>query len=110
VRKQLSFARRATADLEEIWDYSERNWGKEQAVRYASEIAARCSEFADGKIISQEIDLRSGRFLRIRSGSHLIFLRELPGELHVVRILHERPDAEAALDRAHSTQSSPISR
>ena len=97
MRKRLSFARRATADLDEIWDYSEQKWGKEQAVHYASKIAARCGDLVDGKIVPQEIRLKSGRFLRIRSGSHFIFLREMPDELRVVRILHERRDAEAAL-------------
>jgi toxin ParE1/3/4 len=97
VRKRLSFARRATADLDEIWDYSEQKWGREQAIQYAAEIAARCEGLVDGTIVPQVITLRSGRFLRIRSGSHLIFLRDMPNELRVVRILHERRDAEAAL-------------
>lgn len=50
-----------------------------------------------GKVIPQEIELESGRFLRIRSGSHFIFLREMTDELRVVRILHERQDVETAL-------------
>ena len=97
VRKRLSFARRATADLDEIWDYSEQKWGREQAVRYTGEIAARCGELVDGTIVPQEIKLKSGCFLRMRSGSHFIFLRDMPGELRVVRVLHERRDFEAAL-------------
>jgi toxin ParE1/3/4 len=97
VRKRLSFARRATADLDEIWDYSERNWGREQAVQYASEITTRCGALVEGKIVPQKIRLKNGRFLRIRSGSHLIFVREMPDQLQVVRILHERQDIEAAL-------------
>jgi toxin ParE1/3/4 len=90
-------ARSATADLDEIWDYSEKEWGREQADCYATEIAMRCNELADVNIIPQEISLASGRFLRIRSGSHFIFLRDLPDELRVIRILHERRDTKAAL-------------
>jgi toxin ParE1/3/4 len=97
VRKRLSFARRATADLDEVWDYSEEKWGREQADRYTTEIARRCGDLVDGKIVPQEIRLKSGRFLRIRSGSHLIFMRDMPDELRVVRVLHERRDFKAAL-------------
>jgi len=97
VRKRLSFARRATADLDQIWDYTEQTWGREQAVRYASEIVTQCGALVDGEIVPQEIRLKSGRFLRLRSGSHFIFLRDMPNELQVIRILHERQDAEAAL-------------
>jgi toxin ParE1/3/4 len=98
VRKRLSFARRATADLDEIWDYSERNWGREQALRYTSKIVARCNELVEGKTIPLEIELKSGRYFRIRSGSHFIFIIEMPDQLQVVRILHPRQDIEAALD------------
>jgi toxin ParE1/3/4 len=71
--------------------------GREQAFRYVSEIASRCEAAAKESIIPQEIKLKSGRFLRVRSGSHFIFVRDLPDEFHVVRILHERGDAEAAV-------------
>jgi toxin ParE1/3/4 len=98
VRKRLSFARLATDDLDEVWNYSEEKWGRAQADRYTTEIAARCADLADGKIVPQEISLKSGRYLRIRSGSHFIFLRELPDELRVVRVLHDRQDVRAALD------------
>jgi toxin ParE1/3/4 len=97
VRKRLSFARQATVDLDEVWDYSEEKWGRDQADRYTTDIAKRCDDLADGKIVPQEIRLKSGRFLRIRSGSHFIFLRDMPDELRVVRVLHERRDVKAAL-------------
>jgi toxin ParE1/3/4 len=83
--------------LDEVWDYSEGKWGRDQADRYATEIARRCGDLVDGKIVPREIGLKSGRFLRIRSGSHFIFLRDIGDELRVVRILHDRRDAEAAL-------------
>jgi toxin ParE1/3/4 len=97
VRKRLSFARRATADLDEIWDYSEQNWGREQAIHYTSEIIARCGELVEGKIVAQEIELKSGRYFRIRSGSHFIFISEMPDQLQIIRILHQKRDIEAAL-------------
>ena len=96
MRKRLSFARRATTDLDEIWEYSERNWGREQALRYLSEITARCEALAEGEIIPREVEFESGRFFRIRSGSHFVFLRDMSHELRVVRVLHERENAEAA--------------
>jgi toxin ParE1/3/4 len=98
VRKRLSFSRRATADLDNIWDYGELHWGREQADRYASEMTARCNAIVEGSLVTQEIMLKNGRFLRMRSGSHFILLRELPDRLQVVRVLHERQDFEAALE------------
>src|SRR4051812_31231728 len=110
MRKRLSFSRRATADLDQIWNYTERHWGRQQAELYASEIAGRCRALIEGRIVPREISLNNGRFLRLRSGSHLIFLSEMPDQLRVVRILHERQDVETELAEDHSTQSRPISR
>jgi toxin ParE1/3/4 len=110
VRKRLSFARRATADLDEVWDYSEGKWGRDQADRYATEIARRCGDLVDGKIVPQEISLKSGRFLRIRSGSHFIFCATCGtsfawSEFSMIGEMQKR-----RLVDLHSTQSSPISR
>lgn len=97
MRKRLSFARQATTDLDEVWDYSEEEWGREQADRYTTEIARRCDDLLEGKIVPQDIKVKRGRFLRIRSGSHFIFLRDTPDELRVVRVLHVRRNIKKAL-------------
>ncbi|MEO8713847.1 MAG: type II toxin-antitoxin system RelE/ParE family toxin [Acetobacteraceae bacterium] len=41
-------SRAAQADLSEIWDYSARNWGEEQADRYILAIRDACAALADG--------------------------------------------------------------
>lgn len=46
----------AQADLSEIWDYSARNWGVEQADRYILAIRDACTALADGSRPGQAID------------------------------------------------------
>lgn len=38
---------RAREDLSEIWDYTARRWGTDQADRYVRQIAAACADLAE---------------------------------------------------------------
>lgn len=83
---------RAQADLDEIWDYTERNWGKEQAEAYirliGAAVQARAASPERGKACD---DVRKG-YRKYPAGSHMIFFRLSDGGIDVVRILHRRMD------------------
>lgn len=88
----------AQADLSEIWDYSTRNWGTEQADRYVLRIRDACEALADGRERGHAIDdIRPG-YRRLAVQSHFLFYRVTDaGLIDVVRILHQRMDVAAHL-------------
>jgi toxin ParE1/3/4 len=90
----------ARADLSEIWNYSARNWGEEQADRYILAIRDACAALADGKRQGRAIDdIRPG-YRKLAVQSHLLFYRLTDtGLIDVVRVLHQRMDVAAHLGK-----------
>jgi toxin ParE1/3/4 len=90
---------RAQADLDNIWDYSAKRWGKEQAEAYTREIWQRIEKVAARPATGQECsDIRVG-YYKISCGSHFLFYRIVGDGIDVVRILHERMDFERHIPR-----------
>ena len=89
--KALAFTVAATVDLENIWDYTEVEWGLAQARRYVQELRDTCHALASGQKRGRTVDVRPG-FLKCRSGSHVIFFRDLVDTMEIVRILHGAQD------------------
>lgn len=88
----------AQADLSEIWDYSARTWGEEQADRYVLAIRDACAGLAAGSRHGRAVDdIRPG-YRKLAVQSHLLFYRIADaGPIDVVRILHQRMDVAAHL-------------
>ena len=87
----------AQADLEEIWDYTVRHWGVAQAERYTRDIQAACEAASDGILVGRSAeDIRAG-YRKIAVGSHVVYFRERPGTLEIIRILHRRMDVARRL-------------
>lgn len=87
----------AQADIEAIWDYSARRWGEDQAVRYVQAIRDTCQELVAGTRASRPVDIRPG-YSRCQSGSHTLYFKiSDTGQMVVVRILHQRMDADRHL-------------
>jgi toxin ParE1/3/4 len=88
----------AQTDLEQIWDYSVRTWGEEQAERYVLGIRDACQALADGRKQGRSIDdIRPG-YRKLAVASHFLFYRITDdGPIDVVRILHQRMDAPSHL-------------
>jgi len=93
--KALAFFPAAQADLGEIWDYSADKWGADQADHYTDAIRNACYALARGE--------RQGRpsvllgLQKCLCGSHVIYFLDAAERLDVVRILHQRQDAERHL-------------
>ena len=65
----------AQADLSQIWDYSARNWGAEQADRYILAIRDACEALADGSRRGRAVDdIRPG-YRKLAVASHFLFYR-----------------------------------
>jgi toxin ParE1/3/4 len=94
--KTLAFSPAAEADIEGIWDYSADNWGPDQADRYTDEIRDACHAVAAGRKRGKLVDLRPG-YLKLSTGSHMIYFRDYGDWLEIVRVLHGRQDVERHL-------------
>jgi toxin ParE1/3/4 len=84
--------------LSEIWDYSARAWGEQQADCYILTIRDACAAHANGSSQGRAIDdIRQG-YRKLAVQSHFVFYRVTDaGLIEVVRILHQRMDVAAHL-------------
>ena len=82
----------ARADVEQIWDYTVRNWGEAQAERYTRDIRDACEALGDGTLSGRSAeDIRAG-YRKAAVGSHVMFYRVRADVVEVVRILHRSMD------------------
>jgi toxin ParE1/3/4 len=97
-RDSYRISNKANQDLDEIWNYTLKNWSAEQANRYYNliidEIKYLSKNIQNGKPIDH---VRVGyRVSKVKS--HLIFYRESQEfNIEITRILHERMDFENRL-------------
>jgi toxin ParE1/3/4 len=83
---------RARRDLDEIWAYTQRHWGIDQAEIYLRQIGRHVEMVAARPMMGRACpEIRAGYF-QYPSGSHVLFYRLTEGGIDVVRILHERMD------------------
>ncbi len=82
----------AQSDLDGVFDYTVRQWGLEQAVRYMESLENACAALAAGPAQAQDCsDIRPG-YRRATAGRHSIYFRIEDYGIAVVRILHHRMD------------------
>ena len=81
-------SREADRDLEEIFDYTVREFGIDQAVAYVSEFEEVFMSLAASPELGRKRDeIRNGLRSFVK-GSHTIFYRILRSHIRIVRILH----------------------
>ena len=100
MKRRLLVSERAEADLREIWDFSNEQWGADRADRYLDELAAGLRECGSDPARGRpREDVRAGyRSRRIRS--HLAFYTVTADEVVVQRVLHASMDPDLHLDDA----------
>lgn len=89
----------ARADLEQIWDYSSERWDGDQAEEYLREVQRAIERVVANPRIRRACDeVRTG-YRKHAVGSHTLYYR-IAGDdvIDVVRILHQRMDADRHLD------------
>jgi toxin ParE1/3/4 len=94
--KPYQLAPLAEADLEEIWLYTARAWSAEQADSYHRDLVAAIEGLAQGKKHGRSVGVLHG-FQKYPCGSHMVYFLDYADRLEVVRILHQRQDAERHL-------------
>ena len=92
LNKLYQFRPRAEQDLEDIYDYTLREFGEAQADRYIRKLFEIFQCLADTPGIARHRDeVRQGlRSYPVKA--HIIFFRELDNGVLIVRVLHQSMD------------------
>lgn len=87
----------ARADLDAIVAYTKRNWGTDKARVYVAQLRAVATGLADYPQRFPLYNSRLGSFRKASCGEHLIFYAVAADKVEIVRVLHNRVDADAQL-------------
>lgn len=88
--RSIVFAPRAVADIDRIFDYTEAQWGTEQAEKYTYELRSSCNRLGETPRAGRSAAAIRKRYFVLGCGSHNIFFREEKLRIVIVRILHNR--------------------
>jgi len=88
---------RAQADLDEIWDYTVKHWGVEQAEFYVRQIQTAIEAVAAEPRRGRPCDVIRAGYKKYYAGSHVLFFRLTGNGIDVIRILHRNMDFERHL-------------
>lgn len=94
--KRLVFTPAARNDLTSIWLYSARTWGVEQADEYTDAIEAVCISVARSLGLGRAV-IGRGDYRKRAVRSHVLYFRDLPDQIQIIRILHTRQDPDIQL-------------
>lgn len=83
----------AERDLADIWHYTNKQWGKEQANRYTRGLKVMCAKLAETPQQGQGCsNIRLG-YRRRGTEHHMIYFQQTSYGVAIIRILHQRMDA-----------------
>lgn len=88
----VKFTPAADSDLLGIWDYSDDQWGTEQADTYLRELDARMTYLANNPRRGRLRRELPGNPMSYHEGRHVIFYRPIKAGIEVIRILHDSMD------------------
>jgi toxin ParE1/3/4 len=94
---RFTLSPRARADIEEIWDYTEARWSRDQAEIYVRQIKTAIENLAADPSRGRACDDVRAGYRKYPVGSHVAFYRVTPDGIDIVRILHGRMDFERHL-------------
>lgn len=87
----------AEGDLAAIWTYTLQQWSAEQADSYIDTLTAAFAELAQSPKSAPACDQIRPGYRRRSIGRHMIYFRTTTFGIVVVRILHDRMDAQRHL-------------
>jgi toxin ParE1/3/4 len=87
----------AKQDLLSIGRYTKATWGLDQRNRYLAKLDEAFHQLVKTPQLGKACDdIRAG-YRKYHVGRHLIFYRQSPEGLEIIRVLHERMDIESYL-------------
>lgn len=85
----------ARADLEDIWDYTSDRWDLDQAEAYVRGLQRAIERAAEDPRVGRSCDEVRPGYRKLAAGSHTLYYRLTDdGTVDIVRILHQRMDAD----------------
>jgi len=83
----------AIDDLNNIWDYTYKEWSEKQADKYYATLKFACKQIGENPELGKEYKGINRNLLGLRTGKHIIFYQNVTDdEIEVIRILHESMD------------------
>ena len=86
----IRFSRKAKKDLLGIGEYTLHAWGKTQTAQYLNDLEKICLTLAGNLDLGRTCDEIRPGLLRHEHGKHVVFYRQEPNGILIVRILHQR--------------------
>ena len=88
--RKLHQQAKAREDLKNIWLYSFKEYGEQQADKYYDELIVGMESIENNPKIGVACDyIRSG-YRQYQINKHFIFYRLSEKNIHIIRVLHER--------------------
>lgn len=96
--KEVVNTQRTEMDLREIWHSTTDRWNAFQADGYIHQNLETCKSLSSGLIRGRSAnDIQYG-YRKQNVGSHVIYDKESPNEVLIIRILHKRMDASSQFE------------
>lgn len=87
----------AQIDLESIWDFTDQNWGEEQADLYIDLLMVRMAWILANKgLWNSKPEIQDGVYFYTEK-SHVIYFSEYSGNIDILRVLHGCMDPDLHL-------------
>jgi toxin ParE1/3/4 len=87
----------ARQDLKNIWLYSFKKWGAEQADCYFDELDVTFALIAENPELGFDCDYIREGYRQFHINRHLVFYRVTVSKIHIVRVLHDSMNYTAHL-------------
>lgn len=92
ITKRFRLSKKADLDLQDIFRYSERQWGYAQAEIYIRRLVGSFTDLAGEKKRGRLCDHIRPNVFSFAHAAHVIFYRHTPYGIFVVRVLHGAMD------------------
>lgn len=88
----------ALKDLDEIWEYTAKQWSKQQANKYYKEIFYFIGKISKNYELGRSIDEIKKGHRRLNIKSHMIIYKTSGNKVLIDRILHQNMDIDTMLN------------
>ncbi len=88
--RRLHQQAKARQDLKDIWKYSFKEYGEEQADRYYDELVMGMKSIEENPHIGVACDYIRSEYRQHQINHHFIFYRLSDKKISIIRVLHER--------------------
>ena len=84
---------KAIEDLNEIWNYTFREWSENQADKYFHQLLNTFQDLADNPHVGKKYEIMIDNIWGYKSNEHIIFYRKITEtEIEIIRFLHAMMD------------------